>query len=140
MVCLPMPDTICDEKDIVMVVDDDEMMEEMMERMVHKYGCAHVSFDGPLTALRYFKENAQRVTILITDLTMPSISGAGLIKEVLQINPKLPIILVTGHDGEHVPDDIMSLVRHIVPKPFTTSELIDIWRIELVRTGHEHRN
>ncbi len=135
-----MVETICDDKDIVMVVDDEEMMEEMIEGMVQKHGCAHVSFDDPLSALRYFKENAQRVTILITDLTMPFISGAGLIREVARINPKLPIILVTGYSGEHIPDDIMPLVRHIVPKPFTTSELIDALRVELVRTGHEHRD
>ena len=133
-----MVEKICDDKDVVLVVDDEEMMEEMIERMVYKHGCAHISFDDPLNALRYFRENAQRVTILITDLTMPSISGAGLIKEVAQINPKLPIILVTGYDGEHVPDDIMPLVRHIVPKPFTTPELIDALRVELVRTGHKH--
>jgi DNA-binding NtrC family response regulator len=121
-------DRVCDEKDLVLVVDDEEVIEEMIEALVEAHGCAHVSFNNPAEALNHYEENSRKITLMITDLTMPSLSGAGLIRKVLEINPKLPIILVTGYSNEQVPADIPPLVRRIVPKPFTKSELLDAVR------------
>jgi FixJ family two-component response regulator len=59
---------------------------------------------------------------MVTDLTMPSPSGSDLIRKTLEINPGLPIILITNYIGENIPDDIPPLVRGTVPKPFTRSE------------------
>jgi two-component system cell cycle sensor histidine kinase/response regulator CckA len=133
-----MADTICDKENIIMVVDDEEIVKKMIEWMLQKRGFAHVSFNDPLKALGYFKKNAERVTILITDLTMPPVSGAGLIKGVLQINPKLPIILVTRYDGEHVPDDIRHLIQYVLSKPFTRTELLNAVRTVLDKVDHRH--
>jgi DNA-binding NtrC family response regulator len=133
-----MAETICDDKGVVLIVDDEEMIAEMIGDIVERHGCQHVSFNDPQEALQYYKGNSQRITIMVTDLTMPFISGAGLIREVVQINPKLPIILVTGYDDEHIPDDIVPLVHQIVPKPFTKSELLDAVRTEPAKNGHKH--
>jgi two-component system, cell cycle sensor histidine kinase and response regulator CckA len=124
--------TVCEEKDIVLVVDDEEMVEEMIEALVEEHGCAHVSFNNPAEALRYYEENSRKITLMITDLTMPSLSGPDLIKNVLQVNPQLPVILVTGYPNEQIPADIPPLVRRILPKPFTKSELL-----EAVRTAFD---
>jgi FixJ family two-component response regulator len=130
-----MIDKICDEKDVVMVVDDDEAIEQVIGELIGHYGCVHASFTDPAKALNYYKENVQRITILLTDLNMPSISGSGLIRGVSDINPNLPIILLTGDDKEHVPDDIVPLVRHILRKPFNQRELLDTLRMELNKIG-----
>ena len=68
---------------------------------------------------------------------MPSLSGAGLIKEVLQINPKLPTILITANRGEQIPEDIVSRIRHIMQKPFNASALLDVIRTELAKARQE---
>jgi FixJ family two-component response regulator len=120
-----MMNRVCNEKDIVLVVDDEKTVEEMIEAMVEAHGCAHVSFNNPVEALNYYKENSRKITLIITDLTMPFLSGPELIRKVLQINPKLPVILVTGYLAEQVPADIPPLVRRIVRKPFTKSEIVD---------------
>jgi two-component system, cell cycle sensor histidine kinase and response regulator CckA len=127
-------DTVCDEKDIVLVIDDEEMIEEMIEALVENHGCAHVSFSDPTEALHYYEENSWKITLMITDLTMPSLSGPDLVRKVLQINPRLPVILVTGYPNEQIPADIPALVRHIIPKPFTKSELLDAVRTAFART------
>ena len=45
-----------------------------------------------------------------------------LVRNVLEINPELPIILITNYVGENIPGDLPPLVRGMVSKPFTKSE------------------
>jgi len=125
-------DAVCDEKETVLVIDDEEMVEEMIEALVEAHRCAHVSFNNPAEALRYYEENSRKITLMITDLTMPSLSGADLIRNVLRINPQLPVILVTGYLNEQISAGIPPLVRRILTKPFMKSELLDA-----VRTAYD---
>ncbi|MGD0232864.1 MAG: response regulator [Syntrophorhabdales bacterium] len=125
--------TTCDDKHIVLIVDDEEMIEEMMGALVEEYGCPHVSFDDPVKALRHYEENARNIALLVTDLTMPSMSGSDLVRKVLEINPELPIILVTNYVGEDIPGDIPPLVRGTVSKPFTRSEFFHVLQKTVVR-------
>ena len=131
-----MVETLCDDKDVVLVVDDEEMIGEMIGHMVERHGCQHISFNDPAEALQHYRENSQKITLMITDLTMPKLPGPDLIKHALRINPKLPIILITGYTEEHIPDDIRPLVQHILPKPFAAPELVDAVRTVLDKAGH----
>jgi FixJ family two-component response regulator len=112
----------CDDKHIVLVVDDEEMIEEMMGALIEEYGCPNVSFHDPVKALQHYEGNSRNIVLLVTDLTMPSMSGSDLVRKVLAINPELPIILITNYVGENIPSDIPPLVRGTVSKPFTKSE------------------
>jgi len=48
-------DVICDEKDLILVVDDEEMVEDLGE----EHGCTHVSFNKLRKALEYYRENSK---------------------------------------------------------------------------------
>jgi DNA-binding NtrC family response regulator len=133
-----MVETLCDDKDVILVVDDEEMVEQMIVGLVESRGCMHVSFNDPAEALQYYIENSQKITLMITDLTMPNLPGPDLIKHALRINPKLPIILITGYAEEHVPEDIHPLVHCMLPKPFVVSELFDAVRTALDKADHQH--
>lgn len=114
------------------------MIGEMIGNMAERHGCQHVSFNDPTEALRYYAENSQKITLMITDLTMPKLPGPDLIKNALRINPKLPIILMTGYAEEHIPDDIQPLVRRILPKPFVKAEVLDAVRTALGKVHRQH--
>ena len=126
-------DIICSDKDLILVVDDEEMIEEMIEELVEEHGCRHVSFSDPRKALEYYKEHSRTVTLMITDSRMPHLSGPDLVREVRVIDPRLPIILVTNYEGEAVPRDIPPLVSFILPKPFTKSELLGVLRMAVAK-------
>ncbi len=132
---MPTVATICDDKHIVLVVDDDEMIEEMMGTLVEEYGCPAVSFHDPIKALQYCEENSQNIALMLTDLTMPSMSGSDLVKKVLEINPELAIILITNYVGEDIPGDISPLVRGRISKPFTKSEFFHTLGKTVVTAG-----
>lgn len=133
-----MVEKICDARDVILVVDDEEMIAEMIQGIVERHGCRHVSFSNPTEALQYYIENSQKITLMVTDLTMPVLSGPDLIRNALRINPKLPIILITGYAEEHIPDDIRPLVHHILPKPFVKAEVLDAVRTVLGKVDHQH--
>ena len=130
-----MVETLCDDKDVVLVVDDEEMV---VQQTVERHGCQTASFNNPGEALQYYRENSQKITLMITDLTMPKVSGPDLIRRALRINPKLPIILITGYANEHILDDIRPLIHRALPKPFVKAELFDAVRTALNKVDHQH--
>jgi CheY-like chemotaxis protein len=133
-----MVENLCDEEDVVLVVDDDEMIAEMIDGMMERGGCSHTSFNDPVEALEYYIEHSQKITLMITDLTMPVLPGPELIRRALQINPKLPIILMTDYAEEHIPDDVRPLVRRVLPKPFMKAEVFDAMRTALDKVERQH--
>lgn len=62
-------------------------------------------------------------------------SGSDLVRKALEINPDLPIILITNYVGESIPSDIPPLVRGRVSKPFTKSEFFQALRKTVVTAG-----
>ncbi len=129
---------LCDEKDVVLVVDDEAVIDEMIQGIVGERGCANVSFNNPEEALRYYRERPGKVTVAVTDLDMPLLPGSKLIKEMLAVNPGLPIILITGDADRRVLDEMRPLVHRILPKPFHLSSLLDAVRSALDKADHKH--
>ena len=121
---------------MVLIVDDQEIITEMISELVGNNGCTHVSFNDPAEALRHHREHAQEITLLIADLTMPSMSGPELVRKALKINPALSIILVANYAGEPMPEDMPRLVSRIVEKPFTQSEFLNAVRTALAKARH----
>jgi DNA-binding NtrC family response regulator len=132
-----MADSPCTERDVVLIVDDQEIITEMISELVGIHGCAHVAFTDPAEALRHYREHAKEITLLITDLTMPSMSGPEFVRKALEINPALSTILVANYAGEPMPDDMPRLVSRIVEKPFTQSELLDAVRKALTKADRQ---
>lgn len=131
---------LCDAKDVVLVVDDEEVVDEMIQGVVGERGCTSVSFNNSKEALHFYLERPHNITVAITDLTMPVLSGPDLIKKMLEVNPKLPIILITGYaeNKKHTLDEIRPLVHHILQKPFRASDLLDVVRTALDKADHKH--
>ena len=128
-----MTDIICSDKDLILVVDDEEMIEEMIEGLVEEHGCPHVSFNDPRKALEYYKENSRTITVMITDSRMPDLSGPDLVRAVRVIDRKLPIILLTNYEGEPLRADVTPLVSFALTKPFTRSELLGTLSMALAK-------
>ncbi len=93
---LPKSPTLLTSKHI-MVVDDEPDMATMLRELLSMHGAQVTLFNSPGDALNHFKENPQTIDLVITDETMPGLSGMRLAKHMLAIKPDLPIILYTGY-------------------------------------------
>ena len=81
-------------------MDDEEDIVYSGENMLTRLGYTVVSSRSPLEALNLFRRQPQDYDLVITDLTMPQMSGDQLADELVRLRPGIPIILCTGfgHD------------------------------------------
>jgi PAS domain S-box-containing protein len=83
-------------KEHVLIVDDDYQLLEMYERQLKRLGYEVTCSSNPEEALELFQRDPRRFDLVITDLTMPKMTGIELAKELSSIRPGIPIILCSG--------------------------------------------
>jgi CheY-like chemotaxis protein len=108
----------------VLVVDDEDTLIEMEKEMLKGFGYSVTTAHDSATALSLFKENPERYHAVLTDQTMPGMTGIELARELISIKPDIPIILVTGYsEMVHADSAGAAGVKMFVMKPFTKAEL-----------------
>ena len=83
-------------KGLVLVVDDEKPIVDMLKEMLECLGYDVAERYGSYDALQAFRSRADSFDLVITDLTMPHMTGIDLAREILKIRPDTPIILCTG--------------------------------------------
>jgi len=83
----------------ILFIDDEEMISKSMEKILSKKGFIVNSFTDPLKALSHFKKNSSYYDIIITDQSMPKITGTELIVKVKNIRENIPVVLCSGYNN-----------------------------------------
>ncbi len=81
---------------IIMVVDDEEFFLDVLCEHLESLGYCPSGFRNGTEALEELKENPEKYDLIVSDLTMPGITGTRLISEFRKINANTPVILCTG--------------------------------------------
>jgi signal transduction histidine kinase/ActR/RegA family two-component response regulator len=108
----------------ILFVDDEEALVEMGEDLLAELGYEVVCRTSSREALALFRLDPSRFDLVVTDQTMPDLTGIELAKEMLLIRPDIPIILCTGFS--HLVDADSARVagiRGFVMKPLTKREI-----------------
>ena len=108
----------------ILFVDDEKMLVDVGEQILRRLGYDVVSRTSPLEALELFKARPKDFDLVITDQTMPGLTGDALASELMKLNPEIPVILCTGYsqmiDQRRVKE---KGIRALVMKPILISEL-----------------
>ncbi|MEE9497328.1 MAG: response regulator, partial [Desulfobacterales bacterium] len=80
----------------ILYVDDEQMIVEIIDCALKSLGYHVVTRTSSLEALELFKKEPDRFDIVITDMTMPKMTGQRLAEKLIQIRPDIPVILITG--------------------------------------------
>jgi PAS domain S-box-containing protein len=108
----------------LLYVDDEEENAKMASRMLEKLGHRVTIFDAPEAALAAFRENPSYFDMLITDDSMPGMTGSVLSGEILQLSPHLPVVVVSGGSGTLAAERYAPLgISLFVAKPFDAGEI-----------------
>jgi PAS domain S-box-containing protein len=83
-------------KEAILFVDDEESILKMRHQQLERLGYKVESTTSPIEALDLFRSKSVQFDLVITDLTMPKMTGDKLVKEILNIRPDIPIIICTG--------------------------------------------
>lgn len=81
----------------VLIVDDEPYYLEVVEEKLKLLGYQVTASQSSLNALKIFRDNPQGYDLLITDQTMPEMTGVQLTKEIRRISNTIPVILCTGY-------------------------------------------
>ncbi len=110
----------------ILFVDDEDMLIRSVPRMLENLGYSVTAVPDPRQALALFRERPQDFDLVITDETMPGLSGEKLAREMLTVRPGIPIILSTGYSEAVREEEIRSLgIREFIMKPFSTGEIAE---------------
>jgi len=83
----------------VMIVDDQRSLVALAEETLAALGYEPAGFDSSVAALQAFRADPQRFDLVLTDETMPDLSGVELVREIRRVRPELPIVLMSGYSG-----------------------------------------
>ena len=119
----------------VLFVDDEDMLVRTVPRMLERLGYSVTAVPDPREALALFRQRPRDFDLVITDETMPGLSGVKLAREMLTIRPDIPIILSTGYSEAVREEEIRSLgIREFIMKPFSTGEIAEKIQAALKRS------
>ena len=108
----------------ILVVDDEEQVAAYVSARLRHFGYHPFVFHDPRQALASFLETPARFSVVVTDLTMPHLTGLDLLKKIRQLRPSLPVIIITGYSRDLAGEKLEAISRCIVlQKPFSGEEL-----------------
>ena len=81
----------------ILFVDDEESMANLNRQRLERLGYQVETRTDPFEALALFRSHPERFDLVITDMTMPGLSGDGLAQELMKIKPDIPVLLCTGY-------------------------------------------
>lgn len=113
---------------LIMVVDDDASVRRATVRLLEQQGWRAAAYASGADAIEALDAGAlPGVDVVLTDYSMPGMTGAELARIVRARFPRVAVVLTTGFlDGEATSVANQSLVSAVLPKPFTSSELRDV--------------
>ncbi|MFO8112343.1 MAG: ATP-binding protein [Desulfosalsimonadaceae bacterium] len=116
----------------ILFVDDEKSIADLGGEMLSQLGYQVVVRTSSVDALEEFRGHPDQFDLVVTDMTMPRITGAKLAEEMLRIRPDIPIILCTGFSRSINEEDALKIgIRAFTMKPITIEQLSKTIRLVL---------
>ncbi|MFC1836750.1 PAS domain S-box protein, partial [Thermodesulfobacteriota bacterium] len=113
----------------ILYVDDEPAIVRMATQMLGRLGYGVTSLTSSLDALELFRARPKDFDLVITDMTMPNLTGLEFAQEVRLIRSNIPLILCTGFSELITEDKIESLgISDVVLKPIRTKDMAEAIR------------
>ena len=108
----------------ILFVDDEESMVNLNQQRLERLGYNVIPKTDPLEALEFFRTNPDQIDLIISDMTMPHMTGDKLAQEIRNIRSDMPIIICTGYSermSENIAQEIG--IRKYIEKPIEMANL-----------------
>ena len=118
------PESVTGEDERILLVDDETSIAKMGKRILEQLGYRVETRTSPLDALDLFKTDPDQFDLIITDMTMPHMTGDSLAQELMKIRPDIPVILCTGFSEKMTGEKTKELgIKALIMKPIIRDEL-----------------
>ena len=108
----------------ILLIDDEEMIVDVAVKGLTRLGFDVVGLTDGVQAVEVFRQDPHSFDVVVTDQTMPGITGFEVAAKVLALRPDLPVILTTGYSNLTGEEKLREAgIRRLLPKPLKIREL-----------------
>ena len=109
----------------VLLVDDEDLVRTMAQRVLEHGGFTVRTADGGRAALEAFREHHEQIDAVLLDLTMPDLGGEEVYRKMLEIRSGVPVVVVSGYSEEHVAERFAGIGPvEFLAKPYKAADLV----------------
>jgi CheY-like chemotaxis protein len=118
----------------ILFVDDDEGLAELGRQILEGFGYSVTTRTNSMEAIQTFLDAPDAFDLVITDMTMPHMTGTDLVQELIRARPDIPVILCTGFSEDMTEEKAMQLgIKAFMMKPLTRRGMATVVRDVLDR-------
>ncbi len=111
--------------ELILIVDDERALRDVAASTLETYRYRTIVAEDGARALEIYRERRDEIRLVVTDIMMPRVGGAELVREIHALEPHARIVIMTGMQ---IPDDIQiddfQKVDGVLRKPFTAEDLV----------------
>jgi PAS domain S-box-containing protein len=110
----------------VMIVDDEKPLVALTEEMLAALDYEPVGFSSSVAALQELRQAPHRFDVVLTDETMPDLTGTDLAREIRRLRPDIPIVLMSGYSGLRLRERARAVgIREVLRKPLQSKDIAE---------------
>ncbi len=126
------------DKGRILFVDDDKSLAKLGPRILMSLGYEVTTCTDSREAVNTFRANPERFDLVITDMTMPHLTGKDLAYEIIKSRPDISIILCTGYSEYMNEEKALQMgIKALLRKPFSKNDLAKVVREVLDKSGRK---
>ena len=111
----------------ILIVDDEIYITNYLHDLLTKYGYKVTLYNDSNDAFSYFESHYSEIDLVITDQTMPNLTGEELVVKMFEVTRDIPIILCTGYSESMDEEKALALkINAFLEKPIQSNELLSI--------------
>ena len=108
----------------ILFVDDEAPIAKMGSKVLEQLGYTVTTRTSSVEALELFRSRPQAFDIVVTDMTMPNITGDKLAGELMKIRPDIPVVLCTGYSKKITEESAAEIgIKALAYKPIVKADL-----------------
>jgi DNA-binding NtrC family response regulator len=119
---------IFDRKETVLVVDDEDVVRNLSERVLNQYGYYVVTAVDGQQGLDLYTEQKKDIDLVLLDMSMPNMSGKKVLEKMIQIDPEVRVIISSGYSRQDICEETLSQSKEFIHKPYDIKDLVKMVR------------
>lgn len=113
----------------ILFVDDEIAIIDANKKILERLGYTVMTTSDSMKAFEIFCHHSKELDLIVTDMTMPGLTGLQLAEKILAINPCMPIILCTGYSALISPEESLKLgFSEFLMKPISKQKMAEVIR------------
>ncbi len=111
----------------ILVIEDEEMLRELLKTTLGSKGYHVMTAKEGEEGVETFREHSDRISLVISDLGLPKLSGAEVVARIRDISPNARVAIASGFIDPEVKSDLENKgITHFIQKPYKTSDVLRI--------------